>query len=51
MKMLSLAFVAALAAASLAAPSVANARPGWDKHHHRHCWTEWHHHHKVTRCR
>ena len=23
---------------------------GWDRHH-RHCWVEWHHHHRVTVCR
>lgn len=25
----------------------------WNRHHrhHRHCRTEWHHHHRVTRCR
>lgn len=24
-------------------------RHGW-RNHHRHCRTEWHHHHRVTRC-
>jgi len=42
-----------IAAASLLAAvglaSAADARP-MDHHPHRHCTTQWVHHHKVTRC-
>lgn len=24
---------------------------GWNNRHHRHCWTEWRHHRRITICR
>jgi hypothetical protein len=61
MKILSLAVIAALAASSLAVPTVAEARhrDGWNNGHHngwnnhrrsRVCTTKWRHHHRVRVC-